>query len=195
MDAPTLPRDETRARILGVALELFGERGFAATSTREVSERLGFTKAALYYHFRTKDDLLEALVAPVLDELEALVGHAAQAAPQSPAARRDLLLGLIDLMSAHEDVVRVLSQDPSVQQRPAVERAEPIFERFMQLLTGEEEPGTAARVRALVAIGGLQAAIVHGSLDDDREEVRQAMFAAACGALGLPAPRRPSPGA
>src|SRR5262245_44199063 len=53
---------ETRARILATAVELIAEKGFAATTTRELSERLGFTKAALYYHFRTKDDLLVALV-------------------------------------------------------------------------------------------------------------------------------------
>ena len=43
------------------ALDLFAEKGFAQTATRELAERLGFTKAALYYHFRTKDDLLAAL--------------------------------------------------------------------------------------------------------------------------------------
>ena len=39
--------DQTRARILDVALELIADRGFAATSTREIAERLGVTKAAL----------------------------------------------------------------------------------------------------------------------------------------------------
>ena len=59
VDAPA--HDDTRARILKAALHLFAEHGFAGTSTREISERLGFTKAALYYHFRTKDDLLAAI--------------------------------------------------------------------------------------------------------------------------------------
>ena len=40
-------RDETRDRILEVTLQLIADHGFAATSTREISERLGFTKAAL----------------------------------------------------------------------------------------------------------------------------------------------------
>lgn len=51
----------TRERILDVALELFTEKGFDGTSLREVAENLGVTKAALYYHFASKDDILMAL--------------------------------------------------------------------------------------------------------------------------------------
>ena len=52
---------DTRERILDVALELFTEQGFDGTSLREIAERLGVTKAALYYHFESKDDILLAL--------------------------------------------------------------------------------------------------------------------------------------
>jgi AcrR family transcriptional regulator len=51
----------TRERILDVALDLFIEKGFDGTSLREIAEQLGFTKAALYYHFASKDDILMAL--------------------------------------------------------------------------------------------------------------------------------------
>lgn len=50
-----------RERILDVALDLFIENGYDGTSLREVAERLGVTKAALYYHFASKDDILMAL--------------------------------------------------------------------------------------------------------------------------------------
>jgi len=46
--------EDTRQRILDVASELFVERGYDATSLREIAERLGVTKAALYYHFASK---------------------------------------------------------------------------------------------------------------------------------------------
>jgi AcrR family transcriptional regulator len=51
----------TRDRILDVALELFTTQGFDGTSLREIAERLDITKAALYYHFESKDDILLAL--------------------------------------------------------------------------------------------------------------------------------------
>jgi AcrR family transcriptional regulator len=54
-------RSDTRSRIQEVALELFGEQGYDKTSLREISERLGVTKAALYYHFKTKEEIVSSL--------------------------------------------------------------------------------------------------------------------------------------
>jgi AcrR family transcriptional regulator len=51
----------TRERILNAALDLFVEHGFDATSLRQIADQLGITKAALYYHFASKDDILMAL--------------------------------------------------------------------------------------------------------------------------------------
>jgi AcrR family transcriptional regulator len=51
----------TRERILDVALDLFVDQGYDGTSLREIAERLGVTKAALYYHFEAKEDILMAL--------------------------------------------------------------------------------------------------------------------------------------
>ena len=51
----------TRQRILDVALDLFIDQGYDGTSLRQIAERLGVTKAALYYHFGAKEDILAAL--------------------------------------------------------------------------------------------------------------------------------------
>ncbi|MEU5834728.1 TetR/AcrR family transcriptional regulator [Streptomyces diacarni] len=56
-----MSRGNTRQRIQDVALELFAERGYEKTSLREIAEQLGVTKAALYYHFKTKEDLVTSL--------------------------------------------------------------------------------------------------------------------------------------
>ena len=56
---------DTRAEILAVASELFIEQGYEATSLREIAERLDITKAALYYHFPSKDDMLLVLIEPM----------------------------------------------------------------------------------------------------------------------------------
>jgi AcrR family transcriptional regulator len=52
---------DTRERILDVALELFSDQGYEKTSLRQIAERLGFSKAAIFYHFASKEDLLLAL--------------------------------------------------------------------------------------------------------------------------------------
>lgn len=60
---PARPEGEksTREQILDVALELFNTLGYEKTSLREIAERMHFSKAALYYHFASKDDILLAL--------------------------------------------------------------------------------------------------------------------------------------
>ena len=47
-----------------MAQELFTDQGYDGTSLREIADRLGFTKAALYYHFRSKEEILVALLEP-----------------------------------------------------------------------------------------------------------------------------------
>ncbi len=51
----------TRERILDAALDLFIDKGYDKASLRELAEVMGFTKAALYYHFPSKADILMAL--------------------------------------------------------------------------------------------------------------------------------------
>jgi AcrR family transcriptional regulator len=63
---------QTRERILDVARALFAQQGYAGTSIRDIADRLGITKAALYYHFPGKADILLALCEPLLAELDAL---------------------------------------------------------------------------------------------------------------------------
>jgi AcrR family transcriptional regulator len=67
----------TRDRILDVALDLFAEEGYDQTSLRQIADRMGFTKAALYYHFPSKTDMLMALhlrMHGLIDEPMALLG-------------------------------------------------------------------------------------------------------------------------
>lgn len=63
------PRDE----ILQAAAELFVNRGFAATSTRDIAEKVGIRQASLYYHFEGKPgilaELLQLSVRPSLDKV------------------------------------------------------------------------------------------------------------------------------
>jgi TetR/AcrR family transcriptional regulator len=53
----------TRAEILSSAEQLFASRGFDATRLEDVAEEVGLTRAALFYHFRDKQTLFDAMVA------------------------------------------------------------------------------------------------------------------------------------
>ena len=93
------PRPGTRARIQEVALELFAEQGYDKTSLRQIAEPLGFTQAAIYYHFAAKEDILIALHM----RLHALAGPALGqlAAESGPSGWASVLYGLVDTMLAN----------------------------------------------------------------------------------------------
>ena len=88
--------DDTRQRILDIAVDLFIEQGYAGTSVRDISERLGMTKGSLYYHFASKEEVLNALVAPLLEDLDQFVLDAGAAGKID----RDLLERLVNLLAA-----------------------------------------------------------------------------------------------
>ncbi len=62
-------RKDTAAEILKAARQLFYEKGYEAASTREISARVGISKAALYHHFRNKEEILFRICMEAADEL------------------------------------------------------------------------------------------------------------------------------
>jgi AcrR family transcriptional regulator len=73
----TAKRAALRGRIVAAALEAFAARGFEATTTADIADRLQMTGPALYHYFRTKDELLFACIEQVLQSLlEALAAAA-----------------------------------------------------------------------------------------------------------------------
>ncbi|MCG3159965.1 MAG: hypothetical protein JMDDDDMK_00997 [Acidobacteria bacterium] len=52
--------EQTRSLILETALEMFGERGYEETTMRAIAEKAGIAQGATYYHFRSKEHLIQA---------------------------------------------------------------------------------------------------------------------------------------
>ena len=89
----------TRERILDIALDLFTEYGYDKTSLRQIAERLGTTKAALYYHFERKEDILLELHLRLHDLGRELLERLEQLG--DPRAQADAWPGLIDELIDH----------------------------------------------------------------------------------------------
>lgn len=60
---PSRPGATARDEILDAAAELFTTLGYATTSTRSIADAVGIRQSSLYHHFKTKDDILEVLLA------------------------------------------------------------------------------------------------------------------------------------
>jgi AcrR family transcriptional regulator len=59
-----------RAEIVGIAGELFAERGYAHTTVREIADAAGILSGSLYHHFDSKESMIEALLRDFLDRIE-----------------------------------------------------------------------------------------------------------------------------
>ncbi|HKO92187.1 MAG TPA: helix-turn-helix domain-containing protein, partial [Polyangiaceae bacterium] len=101
---------DTRERILAAARDLFIAHGVQQTSLRDIAERLGISKPALYYHFDSRDALLESIVLPLIDNLNEFI--AVHEAVQ-PRDARLLLEDYFELLRQHREVLTLLVRDLS----------------------------------------------------------------------------------
>lgn len=79
--------DLSRERVLKTAAQVFAERGYAGTTMRAVAERAGLQAGSLYYHYRSKEELIEAVLAMGLRGVADAVRLAVAAVPPSASAR------------------------------------------------------------------------------------------------------------
>lgn len=91
-------RTDTRARIHEVALEVFAEHGYERATMLQIADRLGVTRPALYYHYRSKEDILASVHDELATSVDALLAWANER-PATRAVRRELLQRLNELMS------------------------------------------------------------------------------------------------
>jgi TetR/AcrR family transcriptional regulator, acrAB operon repressor len=77
---------ETRNRILDTAELVFHERGVSRTSLAEIADAAGLTRGAIYWHFRNKADLFDAMMSRVTLPLEEMAQRAGDAALTDPLA-------------------------------------------------------------------------------------------------------------
>ena len=166
----------TRERIQAVALELFTEHGYEKTSLREIAERLGVTKAALYYHFKSKDEIVTSLVDDRLRRMDELIAWAADQ-PPTLATRRTLIGRYADSMFAGDlpQVMRFFEQNQTVLK--SLVAGQQMRDRMMrlahELCRGDDSP--AAQLRAALTLFAVHsswfAVRAPGITDDERKRI------------------------
>lgn len=108
-----LEATDSRVAILIAAQNLFVEKGYHAISMREIADAVGMTKAALYYHFRDKEQLFVAILEDVLSELSALI-EACRLAEGSHRGQIEAIVRQIMLLPAERRAsLRLASQELS----------------------------------------------------------------------------------
>jgi AcrR family transcriptional regulator len=149
-------RGDTRYRIQTVAMELFAEQGYEKTSLREIADRLGVTKAALYYHFRTKEDIVVGLFDDFFGAVDEVIAWAAEQ-PRTPETRREIIrrydailsggsANMFKFMQESQHSMRDLSIGPKALAR---------LGKLAELLADPEAPLTR-RLKSFLALAALQ---------------------------------------
>lgn len=179
----------TRERLLEAAIRLITHRGFAGTSLQMIADELGFTKAAIYYHFRTREQLLSAVVEPFLTRMQKVIEDAER--QHTAATRADhMVCGYAELAVRNRALVSALANDPSVNEalrnRPEWDG---VINRQMALLA-DVDPGPAGTVKAAMVFAGIAAAAGVAAEGTSDEDLSRHLIDAARRTLGLRAPRR-----
>jgi len=123
--------ERTRAAILAAAERQFAQRGFRETRLEDVADEVGLKRAALFYHFRDKRALYEAVVddvfADLLSRLETVLGRS------GPLADRidDAVEAWVDALAARPAMARLILRKAA---EAPPEGAEPIFPRASEFL-------------------------------------------------------------
>lgn len=180
--------EDTRTRIMSVALELFVKQGYEPTSLREIADRVGITKASLYYHFASKQALLGAVVEPLVEDWRAWSKEVSSSA-STPENVREALRRYLEMTLAHRAVATLLIHDAAA----AVVVVAPMFEEAIQIIrrvqTWIAGPGATGRDRILAqaALDVVAVALSSGGilLDATDEELRETLLEAATSVLGI----------
>ncbi|MDP2954485.1 MAG: helix-turn-helix domain-containing protein [Chloroflexota bacterium] len=171
-NVPRRPRRgrNTRRQILDASLRLFSERGFARTTVRDIARQAGITDAAIYYHFASKRDLMEALfeeqgILPAIQELEQLSTELPLRDTLLDIARRAMLV-----MQQNREFLRLVFMESLGSEPGAVEESRRVLERWEQglarLLRAYMEKGQVRRLDADMAARQL-VTLARGAFMDD----------------------------
>ncbi|GAA4854447.1 helix-turn-helix domain-containing protein [Kitasatospora terrestris] len=171
MSTTQSPRSDTRARILDVALELFSEHGYEKTSLREIADRLGVTKAALYYHFKTKDDIVRGIVESMAAPMDEAIAYG-EGKPWSPELRDELIRRFAAGMADRAPLLRFFHENqPALRESQAGLAFKDRMVRMVRLL---HPPGSdfRDRLRATMALFSVNSAmfLLKHDLDECEED-------------------------
>ncbi len=136
---PGYDRDD----VLRVAVALFNEQGYEATSVADLTARLGLTKSALYHHFRSKEEILGIALETALSGLEGVLTDAEDAGGAASARLKAAVAGAVGVLVAELPSVTLLLRlrGNSDVERAALERRRSFDHRVTALVRAAQEEG------------------------------------------------------
>ncbi|MET8945281.1 TetR/AcrR family transcriptional regulator [Streptomyces sp. NPDC004542] len=169
-------RGNTRQRIQDVALELFAEQGYEKTSLREIAEHLDVTKAALYYHFKTKEEIIVSLFEDLTQPIQELIEWGARQ-PHTLETKQEIVRRYSQALAGAEPLFRFM------QENQATVRELRIGDTFKDRMRGlrdiiiDPDSALVDQVRCVSALFTLHAGMfIMQDVEGDPEKRREAVL-------------------
>lgn len=147
-------RTDTRQRIHEVALTVFSERGWDGATLREIAERLRITRPALYYHYKSKEDILTSIHRELACSVDDILTWAREQ-PPIMQTRTEILMRLSALMAGPWGTFIRFAQanEAAVRDLAAAEEFDDRMDALAELLRPTNT--IAGRIEARLALGAL----------------------------------------
>jgi AcrR family transcriptional regulator len=186
LSARAVQAEQTRQQILDTAQRLFAERGYDATSLQMIADEMGITKAAVYYYFPAKADILSEALLPGIQRVETLIQEA-ETIRGRHGRMEHLVNGLADFLVESRQYVLMAAREPAAKRHKMNAQSEAIRERALTLLYGDN-PSAAERLAFSAAVSLPDSLDLMVDLTDD--ELRNVLTATMLRILRVPSASR-----
>jgi len=105
--------------ILAVASQLFIQQGYHGLSMRQIAEAVGVSKAALYYHFKDKEELFLAILERSLDQVASIIDEISTGQAATRQKIQDLVKNILEQPAELRAFIRLASQEMAQLSVPA----------------------------------------------------------------------------
>jgi AcrR family transcriptional regulator len=183
----------TRQRLVDAALEVFGAQGYAPATVDDIAAAAGASRATFYLHFQSKLELVRALSADLMPEIEASCQELGQVlAGGSAESLRDWIDRAMAWFAAHRTFVRTLAEvqalegGQSLAGLPSTADLDAATADYVKRLPKRDRERARLNVVLLIAEVGLALRLLEaGGYDVPRERLADELSASWSGRLGL----------
>jgi AcrR family transcriptional regulator len=170
------PRGAGRAQLHETALRLFARHGVEGTSLQAIADEMGVTKAAVYYHYKTKEELVIGVIGPIFDELDAVIRRAEGHRSRS-ARLEEIITGIVDIVVDNRSRYSMLMGDPYLarltEQNAGMREC---WGRILEIAVGADfDPATQSAL--MIFLGGMRAPLTDARIAAlDNATLREVML-------------------
>lgn len=147
---------EKQTRILYAAAEIFAEKGYAYSSTNEIAQRASVAEGTIFRHYKTKQDLLSAIVSPVMSKFLApfILNDFKEILESDYPKLEDFLYALVvnrlNFVKKNAKILKILLQEipfqPTLQEEFKQHVGHKVFQRFIEIIEHFKSKGEIVNI-------------------------------------------------